>query len=182
MGSHRAHPPGRATTTPDAPQLRRAGGGLDISICGRLNRFFVCRFKLRDGDKMFLPLTLCQHQTSGALDWPWKGYPAPRPLYNLPQFAARPDATVIVCEGEKSADAAAKLFPDAVTTTAANVELTDLPLGANHTRVVRTRRGRPIRSHHRQESAPHSPRRARCGVFTRSPSAGSLRISPYRRA
>lgn len=39
-------------------------------------------------------------------------WPAPRPLYRLPDLADRPDATVLIAEGEKSADAAAQLFPD----------------------------------------------------------------------
>lgn len=42
---------------------------------------------------------------------------APRPLYNLHHLAARPSADVIVVEGEKTADAASKLFPDHVATT-----------------------------------------------------------------
>lgn len=39
-------------------------------------------------------------------------WPAPRPLYRLPDLSDRPDAPVLICEGEKSADAAAELFPD----------------------------------------------------------------------
>jgi putative DNA primase/helicase len=42
-----------------------------------------------------------------ASDWP-----APRPLYRLPDLIDRPDVPVLICEGEKSADAAAGLFPD----------------------------------------------------------------------
>lgn len=40
-----------------------------------------------------------------------------RPLYNTPDLAARPDASVLVVEGEKTANAAQKLFPDYVVTT-----------------------------------------------------------------
>jgi len=39
-------------------------------------------------------------------------WPAPRPLYRLPDLTDRPAAPVLICEGEKSADAAAGLFPD----------------------------------------------------------------------
>ena len=39
------------------------------------------------------------------------------PIYNLHLLARRPSATVIVVEGEKTADAAAKLFPAYVVTT-----------------------------------------------------------------
>jgi hypothetical protein len=42
---------------------------------------------------------------------------APRPLYNLHLLARRPDAPVIICEGEKASDAAAFLFPDYVCVT-----------------------------------------------------------------
>jgi putative DNA primase/helicase len=38
-------------------------------------------------------------------------WPAPRPLFNLPELLARPDAPVLVVEGEKSADAAPRLAP-----------------------------------------------------------------------
>lgn len=49
--------------------------------------------------------------------WEWKAPPAPRPLLNLAQLAARPDAAVLVVEGEKTCDAAARLFPSAVAIT-----------------------------------------------------------------
>ncbi len=39
-------------------------------------------------------------------------WPAPRPLYRLPDLTDRPDAPVLITEGEKAADAAADLFPD----------------------------------------------------------------------
>ena len=38
-------------------------------------------------------------------------WPAPRPLYRLPQLIAAPDAPVLVVEGERTANAAALLFP-----------------------------------------------------------------------
>lgn len=38
-------------------------------------------------------------------------WPAPRPLYRLPELTDRPDAPVLVVEGEKAAEAAALLFP-----------------------------------------------------------------------
>lgn len=44
-------------------------------------------------------------------------WPAPRPLYNLNLLAQRPDAKVLLVEGEKAADAAASLFPHAVVTS-----------------------------------------------------------------
>lgn len=44
------------------------------------------------------------------------GFEKPRPLYHLDQIAARPDATVLVVEGEKTADAATALLPHVVVT------------------------------------------------------------------
>lgn len=76
--------------------------------------FHVYRFDPKGGRKQILPLSYWPN------GWQWKGVPVPRPLYHLDQLAARPDAPVIVCEGEKAADAAARLAPDHVTTTAPN--------------------------------------------------------------
>jgi putative DNA primase/helicase len=77
--------------------------------------FWILRFEKPGGVKEFWPLTLWR-DTQG-LHWRWKSVPAPRPLYNLDKLAQRPDATVVVCEGEKSADAASLIFPKAVATT-----------------------------------------------------------------
>ena len=75
----------------------------------------ILRFDFPDKRKEFCPLTLWRHATG--LRWRWKGLPAPRPLYGLEGIADHPDATVIVCEGEKAVDAAAKVFPDHVAVT-----------------------------------------------------------------
>jgi uncharacterized protein (DUF927 family) len=77
--------------------------------------FAVSRFDKADGSKEFLPLTLWR--SAQCLRWRWKSVPAPRPLYNLHELAARPDALVVICEGEKTADAVARIFPRAVATT-----------------------------------------------------------------
>jgi putative DNA primase/helicase len=80
-----------------------------------LTLFAVLRFDRPDGGKEFLPLTLWR-ETQG-LRWCWKSVPAPRPLYNLHKLAARSDAPVVICEGEKSADAAERIFLKSVATT-----------------------------------------------------------------
>ncbi|BBF87688.1 DNA primase [Aquitalea magnusonii] len=64
--------------------------------------------------KDYLPLSVWVDQATGKRVWKWKGLPAPRPLYGLDRLALRPDAGVVICEGEKAADAAAKLLPDHV--------------------------------------------------------------------
>jgi putative DNA primase/helicase len=76
--------------------------------------FAVLRFD-SDGGKEFLPLTLWRD--AQGLRWRWKSVPSPRPIYNLDKLAARPGAPVVVCEGEKSADAAARIFPKSVAVT-----------------------------------------------------------------
>lgn len=76
--------------------------------------FFVLRFDPAEGRKQILPLTW------GPGGWEWKGLPPPRPLYNLHVLAARPDAPVLVTEGEKAAAAAAALLPQMVAITSPN--------------------------------------------------------------
>jgi putative DNA primase/helicase len=67
--------------------------------------FHMLRFDKSGGGKEFCPLTLWRD--AQGLGWRWKSVPAPRPLYGLDALAAGPDAAVVLCEGEKSADAAA---------------------------------------------------------------------------
>ena len=62
------------------------------------------RFDPPQERKVFSPLTLW------ADGWKAKAPPEPRPLYGLANLAARPDAPVLLCEGEKSADAAGGLL------------------------------------------------------------------------
>ena len=51
----------------------------------------------------------------GEIDfWCAQAYPSPRILYNLPELVARPDAPVLLVEGEKAADAAKLLLPNYV--------------------------------------------------------------------
>ncbi len=46
--------------------------------------------------------------------WHCKAPPSPRPLFGLDCLAARPDAPVLLVEGEKAAEAAATIFPECV--------------------------------------------------------------------
>ena len=63
------------------------------------------------------PLTFCEHSGTGAREWRWKGFAPLRPLFGLNRLAARPDAPVVVVEGEKAADAAGRLLPGFVVIT-----------------------------------------------------------------
>jgi putative DNA primase/helicase len=49
--------------------------------------------------------------------WKFGAWPNSRPLYNLSAIAEQPNAPIIICEGEKSADAAALIFPKSIATT-----------------------------------------------------------------
>lgn len=74
------------------------------------------RFDKPDGGKEVLPFTYCRHADDRA-EWRWKAPPSERTLYNLHRLAERPDAPVLVVEGEKVADAAREIFPDRVAVT-----------------------------------------------------------------
>jgi putative DNA primase/helicase len=76
---------------------------------------YISRFDPPEGRKVFLPLTL--QRTVRGLRWFWKALPEPRPLYGREHRAARPEAPVLICEGEKAADAAQQIFPGYVAVT-----------------------------------------------------------------
>ena len=61
--------------------------------------YFVARYDKGDGEKEFSPWTW------NGSKWIPKGPPSPRSLYGLDRLAKYPDAPVIICEGEKAADA-----------------------------------------------------------------------------
>ena len=65
-----------------------------------------------DKAKQFYPLTF--GVLDGKTGWHTKAPDKPKPLYGLNRLAHAPDAVVLLCEGEKSADAARRLFPDMV--------------------------------------------------------------------
>ena len=93
---------------PDAVWPYRNAAGLVIGL--------VCRWNLPGGGKEIRPFTP-HRDANGGISWQWKGWSDPRPLYGLDRLASRQDAPVLVCEGEKAADAAQELFPGMVTTT-----------------------------------------------------------------
>lgn len=72
---------------------------------------YVYRFVTSDGGKETLPLSWARAPT-GYEEWRWLSFAEPRPLYGLDRLAAKPDATVLVVEGEKCADAGAAELPD----------------------------------------------------------------------
>ena len=81
---------------------------------------FIGRYNTADGKKEFRPWTWCKNRETGREEWRCKNVPDPRPLYGLELLAQRPNAPVIVVEGEKCADAARRIFPDHVVVSPMN--------------------------------------------------------------
>lgn len=108
--------PGRSDVAPLTPAgctLSKAWRYLDDN--GAL-LYCVARFDKPEGGKEIRPLTYWTGP-NGRSEWRAKSPDAPRPLYGLDRLAARPDAPVLVVEGEKAADAAATRFADYVVVT-----------------------------------------------------------------
>ena len=78
---------------------------------------YMYRFKTSDGGKEVLPLSWCRHGESGAEEWRWMAFAEPRWLYGLDRLSDRPDAPVLVVEGEPCADVAAAELPGLVCVT-----------------------------------------------------------------
>ncbi|MGD0635669.1 MAG: DUF3987 domain-containing protein [Beijerinckiaceae bacterium] len=74
--------------------------------------FFAARWNETEGKKQFRPVSWIEGQ-----GWRFCAWPDHRPLYRLPDLAENPKAPVVVCEGEKAADAAAAIFPQSIATT-----------------------------------------------------------------
>src|SRR5215472_14440413 len=105
-------------TTRNAPSRSDADGEPHRHYRDATSRLlgYVCRFDLKSGGKDFRPLTYCKSD-AGRLAWRWQSWPAPRPLFGLDRLAKKPKARVVVCEGEKTAEAVEKLLPDHVAVT-----------------------------------------------------------------
>jgi putative DNA primase/helicase len=80
---------------------------------------YVLRFDTAAGEKQFRPMTWWR-SASGTLEWRWESWPTKRPLYGLERLAQRPTAPIVICEGEKSADAVTQLLPGFVAVTSPN--------------------------------------------------------------
>ena len=94
---------------PERVWCYRAGDG---AVLG-----YVYRFKTSEGGKEVLPLTWCRNDETGEVEWHWMAFPEPRPLYGLDALAARPEATVLLVEGEKCKDVGAEQLGDLVVVT-----------------------------------------------------------------
>ena len=73
--------------------------------------FYVRRREATGGKrKQFHPLVY--GVLNGEKGWHSKHPPIPKPLYGLNRLTMLPDATVLLCEGEKAANAAQMIFPE----------------------------------------------------------------------
>ncbi len=103
------HPP-KAHVVRGAPQAQWCYRDAAGQVLG-----YIYRFVTSDGGKEVLPLSWCRHEVTGKGAWRWISFATPRPLYGLDRLADRPEATVLVTEGEKCSDAAASELPDLVS-------------------------------------------------------------------
>lgn len=88
----------------------------DRALIGYIGRWDSTDPATGERKKTILPVTYCE-LPDGKRGWRSAGIPSPRPLYRLPEILARPDAPILICEGEKTAEAAQLLFPQYVATT-----------------------------------------------------------------
>ncbi len=80
---------------------------------------FTCRFVDENRKKQDRPLTYRQYK-NGQCRWVWKSVDTPRLLYNLDQIHKHQDKPILVCEGEKAAEAAGELLSEYVAITSPN--------------------------------------------------------------
>lgn len=80
---------------------------------------YTCRFETKGKkdktEKVVLPYVFATNGTIS--EWRWKGFDAPRPLYNLHLFKVFPDLPIVISEGEKTADAITAMLPDHLSVT-----------------------------------------------------------------
>jgi hypothetical protein len=109
-------PPPTGAPKPDDAQLH-----CDMlhEYCGADDQilYYIRRIEAKDGKpKQFYPLTY--GVLNGRTGWHSKAPSEPRLLYGLNRLSHAPlEATILLCEGEKAADAAQRMFPDMVAMT-----------------------------------------------------------------
>ena len=103
-----------APLAPDHPQLGPPTVVYDYHDADGNLLGQVCRWDTDDG-KQIRPRTLQRNGKS--VTCRWQGFPKPRPLYGLLDLKARPDAPVLIHEGEKAAEAGREHLPEYVNVT-----------------------------------------------------------------
>jgi putative DNA primase/helicase len=74
--------------------------------------FHVCRWNRPNGEKDIRPLSWFERE-----GWRFGAWPNHRPLLNLEKIVSDVDAPIVVAEGEKAAEATARVFPKSIATT-----------------------------------------------------------------
>jgi putative DNA primase/helicase len=77
---------------------------------------YVARYE-DNGKKSYRCWTWGARSDTETPTWACGHFSTPRPLYGLHKLAQNPDAQVLICEGEKAADAAQQLFPSIMCVT-----------------------------------------------------------------
>ena len=93
---------------PDKVWTYHAADGVPVGYVGRY---------MFDGKKATIPWTYGRLEGDAVDKWAAKGFSKPRPIYNLHEAIAHPERQLVIVEGEKCADAAAKAFPHQVALT-----------------------------------------------------------------
>jgi uncharacterized protein (DUF927 family) len=74
--------------------------------------FYAARWNEAGGTKEIRPVSWRESE-----GWAFAAWPDHRPVYCLDEIAANPNAPIVICEGEKAADAAAAIFPQSIVAT-----------------------------------------------------------------
>jgi len=82
----------------------------DCNVIGYTCRFII--HKRYGLDKVILPLTYAKHANS--YEWVWRetGWNGVKPIYRQERIPQFPSQTVLITEGEKTCNSAARLFPE----------------------------------------------------------------------
>jgi hypothetical protein len=119
-GIVRAYNPKRAGTSWEWTRWRPVLDFAYRDASGALLGYVVRCEYWKDGTrrKFTPPITYCEK--NGERRWGVIPLPSPRPIYRLDMLVSRPTATVLLVEGEKTADAAQRLLPSMVAISWAN--------------------------------------------------------------
>ncbi|MBS1198138.1 MAG: virulence-associated family protein [Proteobacteria bacterium] len=102
-----APPPPKAHSHRGVPQMSWHYKDADGRTLGYVHRFITS-----DGSKEVMPVCWARNSKSGVEDWHWMHFAEPRCLFGLDTLAAKPEATVLVVEGEKCVTVGAPELPD----------------------------------------------------------------------
>jgi putative DNA primase/helicase len=74
---------------------------------------YVCRFETTEGKEV---LAFTYFEWDGKLRWRWseKGWNGTKPIYGVEKLRKRQKAKILIVEGEKTCEAAQRLFPDMI--------------------------------------------------------------------